>query len=128
MSYSFVMSRDELMEMKRQIENEYKADIAAVTQLMKRFPEKPDKTPLLGEVFKNEKKVFALVSALVQTLEKKFSVQDVMDSLALTLGEQPNRQTVYTTIHRLKEDNKIKVIQKAQGRRPASYEKTSPVG
>lgn len=120
----YSMNRDELTELKRQIESEYKTDMAAVNQLLKRYPEKIDRTPLLlrtdGET---EKPLFGLVAGFVESMSGKFSLSDIAELVTAATGSPANRQTISGALFRLKEDGKIKTIQTAQGRRPAVYEK-----
>jgi hypothetical protein len=118
------MNRDELIELRKQIESEYKADIAAVTQLMKRYPEKEDKTlPLNGTNGEGDKSTSELVAGYANAMPGNFSLIDIIDLVTAATGEAPNRQTVSGALFRLKEDGKLRVVQSAQGRRPAIYTK-----
>lgn len=126
LAYLYSMNRNELVDMKRQIESEYKADIAAVNQLLKRFPEKQDTTPTFsGEGFESDQKIVTFIAGLLPTLTEPFSLNDIVTAIEAAMGKTPNRQTVSTALFRLKEDKKIEVVQKGQGRRPASYKRIS---
>lgn len=118
------MDREQLLEMKRTIEAEYRADIGAVNRLLGRCPAPVENTPpLSAEGMAADKPVFAVVQEAVEAQNGDFTLGKILSFVKTSTGNEPQKQTVSTALFRLKSDGKIKIVQAGQGRRPAIYAK-----
>lgn len=131
------MTRDELLKWKQEIESEYRANIAAVNQLLKRFalPE-PQVTsaaelPLHGNGNgETAKSLFRSVESAVEKHGGNFSLRDIARIVEKDTGEVVRLPSISSAIFRLKKKGKIKLqttvkpVQNGKGRAAAIYCKT----
>ena len=123
------MKKENVEKLKAQIQIDYEADMAAVSQLLSRFDEKRHarvKQLAAWTAVNHVGRVSDIVETLIRKTHENFSIYDILKKLQAETGKEPtpNRgRIVGQVINKLRQRNppEIEEIEKGRGSRSGVY-------
>jgi Cdc6-like AAA superfamily ATPase len=125
--------KTELEKLKAEIENNYKADITAVNQLIGMYGQKRTETSkaLAGFVAASRpaKGTYEVVEGLIKNYVGSFGIDEIYFKLREARGKMPSTEApriISQVINKLKQRGEIEVVEAGRGRRSGIYKYKKP--
>jgi hypothetical protein len=124
------MNKSDLEKLKKEIENNYKADLAAVNQLLGIYGEKRrETTDMLAssvEALRPKKSTSEIVEEIIKGSTNEFDIGTIYLKLRQAKGKQPSMyapRIISQVINKLRQRNppEIVVVKEGKGRRSGIY-------